>query len=86
MQYNMAEKQQGNQPYTKGVKHVECSCCITTYSNKNQCSIQVLVVHTCNPSYSGGRDQKYCDSKPAWANSSKDPILKKPFSKKGLME
>jgi hypothetical protein len=38
----------------------------------------VLVAHICNPSYSGGRDQKA-----AWANSSRDPILKKPFTKKG---
>jgi hypothetical protein len=29
-----------------------------------------------NPSYSGGRDQEDHDSKPAWANSSRDPILK----------
>jgi hypothetical protein len=30
-----------------------------------------------NPSYSGGRDQKDQGSKPAQANSSRDPILKK---------
>jgi hypothetical protein len=28
--------------------------------------------HTCNPSYSGGRDQKAHGSKPAQANSSRD--------------
>jgi hypothetical protein len=38
---------------------------------------QVLVAHACNPSYSGGRDHKDPGSKPAWANSSRDPILKK---------
>jgi hypothetical protein len=27
------------------------------------------VVHTCKSSYSGGRDQENCGSKPAWANS-----------------
>jgi hypothetical protein len=27
---------------------------------------QVLVVHTCNPSYSGGRDQEDGSLKPAW--------------------
>jgi hypothetical protein len=27
-------------------------------------------VHTCNPSYSGGRDQEDQGSKPAWVNSS----------------
>jgi hypothetical protein len=26
---------------------------------------QALVAHTCNPNYSGGRDQEDCDSKPA---------------------
>jgi hypothetical protein len=26
---------------------------------------QVLVTHICNPSYSGGRDQEGCSSKPA---------------------
>jgi hypothetical protein len=35
-----------------------------------------LVVHTCNPSYSGGRDQEDHSSKPAQANSSWDPISK----------
>jgi hypothetical protein len=37
----------------------------------------------CNPSYSGGRDQEDCSSKPAWANSSTKPYLKKPFTEKG---
>jgi hypothetical protein len=34
-------------------------------------------LHTCNPSYSYGRDQEYRGSKPAQANSSRDPISKK---------
>jgi hypothetical protein len=33
------------------------------------------VVHACNPSYSGGRDQENHGLKPAQANSSRDPIL-----------
>jgi hypothetical protein len=37
----------------------------------------VPVAHFCNPSYSGGRDQEDHGSKPAQANSSRDPILKK---------
>jgi hypothetical protein len=41
----------------------------------------VLVAHACNPSYSGGRDQEGCGLKPTWANSSQDPILKKPITK-----
>jgi hypothetical protein len=44
------------------------------------------VVHTHNPSYSGGKDQEAPGSKPAQANSSQNPISKKPFTKIGLME
>jgi hypothetical protein len=42
----------------------------------------VLVSQAYNPSYSGGRDQEGHGSKPAWANSSCDPILKKPITKR----
>jgi hypothetical protein len=41
------------------------------------------VSYICNPSYSGGRDQEDHSSKPAWANSSRDPISIKPITKKG---
>jgi hypothetical protein len=41
----------------------------------------VLVAHTCNPSYSGGRDQEDPCSKPAQANSSLRPYLEKSFTK-----
>jgi hypothetical protein len=44
------------------------------------------VVHACNPSYSGGRDQEDRGSKPAQGNSSRDPYLKKTITKKGLVE
>jgi hypothetical protein len=44
------------------------------------------VAHACDPSYSGGRNQEDHGSKPAWANSLQDPISKKPFTKKGLVE
>jgi hypothetical protein len=44
------------------------------------------VAHACNPSYSGGRDQEDHGLKPAQANSLQDPILKKPFTKTGLVE
>jgi hypothetical protein len=43
---------------------------------------RVPVAHTCNPSYSGGSDQEDHSSKPAWANSLKDLISKKPFTQK----
>jgi hypothetical protein len=45
------------------------------------------VALTCNPSYSGGRDQEDHDLKPAQVNSLRDPILKKKtFRKIGLVE
>jgi hypothetical protein len=50
---------------------------------------RVPVAHICNPSYSGGRDQKDHSSrgsKPARTNSSGDPISKKPITKTGLSE
>jgi hypothetical protein len=34
---------------------------------------QTPVAHAYNPSCSGGRDQEDLGSKPAWANSSRDP-------------
>jgi hypothetical protein len=40
------------------------------------------VAHPCNPSYSGGRDQEDCVSKPAQANSLQDRILKNSSHKK----
>jgi hypothetical protein len=41
-----------------------------------------LVAHDCNPAYAGGRDQEDQGSMPAQANSSQDPILKKPSQKR----
>jgi hypothetical protein len=40
------------------------------------------VAHDCNPSYSGVSDQEDRGSKPAQANSLRDPISKKPITKK----
>jgi hypothetical protein len=40
------------------------------------------VVHTCNPSFCGGRDQEDRGSKPTGANSLRDPISKKNPSEK----
>jgi hypothetical protein len=42
----------------------------------------VLVAHTCNPSYSGDRDQGSCGLKIAQANSSARPYLGKNPSEK----
>jgi hypothetical protein len=44
---------------------------------------QVLVAHTCNPSYLGSIDQEDHGSKPTPANSLGDPISKKAITKKG---
>jgi hypothetical protein len=57
----------------------------------NKASMKVLeslapVVHTCNPSYSGGRDQEDHSSKPVQENSLQDPSSKKTHHKKDLME
>jgi hypothetical protein len=41
--------------------------------NPKKSQSQAPVAHTCNPSYSGG-DQEDHGSKPAWANSLRDPI------------
>jgi hypothetical protein len=38
------------------------------------------VVHTCNPSYSGERDQEDLGSKLAWANGSRYLISKIPIT------
>jgi hypothetical protein len=48
--------------------------CIGTLSQKKISGVPVA--HTCNPSYSGGRDQEDNGSKPARANSSERPCLK----------
>jgi hypothetical protein len=52
-------------------------------SNKKQ---SMSCAHACDPSYLGGRDQEDHSSKPAQANSSQDPISKKPIIKKGTVE
>jgi hypothetical protein len=46
------------------------------------CRSFALVAHTYNTSYSGGRDQENHGSKPAQANTSRDPILKKKSQKR----
>jgi hypothetical protein len=51
------------------------------HSFKETTDSQVLVTHAHNPSYLGGRDQEDCGSKPAWANSARNPILKIPNTK-----
>jgi hypothetical protein len=43
------------------------------------------VAYTCNPSYSGGRDQEDCGSKPGWATVH-EPLSQKYLTQKGLVE
>jgi hypothetical protein len=43
-----------------------------------------VVAHTCNPSYSGDRDEEDRGLKPAWEKSLQDPIFKIFNTKKGL--
>jgi hypothetical protein len=56
----------------------------TTNKNsiKKEWFSQAPVAHTCNPSYSGGRDQEDHSSSQPQANSSWDPISKNPTTKK----
>jgi hypothetical protein len=42
----------------------------------------VPVAHACNPSCSGSRDQEDLGWKPAWEDSSRYPVLKKPITKR----
>jgi hypothetical protein len=51
----------------------------TTYKKVKELSASA---HACNPSYSGGRDQEDCSLKSARTKGSRDPILKKPLTKK----
>jgi hypothetical protein len=42
------------------------------------------MAQACNTNSSGGKDQEDHGLKAAWANSSQDSILKKPFTKIGV--
>jgi hypothetical protein len=42
------------------------------------------MAYACKPNYSGDRDQEDCSLKPAQANSSRDPILKIPSTKRAV--
>jgi hypothetical protein len=55
---------------------------VVTWVFSLKISSQAPVAHGCNPSYSGGSDLEGLGSKPAQANSSWDPILKKTHHKK----
>jgi hypothetical protein len=42
----------------------------------------MLVVHACNPIYSGGRDLEVCGLKLAQGNNMQDPISKIPITER----
>jgi hypothetical protein len=67
---------------------LKCSLSKSPWTCWEKCLVRnehswVLVAHTCNSSYSGGRNQKDHGSKPTRANSSWDPISKIPITKVG---
>jgi hypothetical protein len=61
-------------------RHKTLDSSLSTTKEKEKCK-PGGVAHVCNLSYSGGRDQKDHRSKPAWVNSSRDPISKNPITK-----
>jgi hypothetical protein len=57
------------------------------YFNKDIWGVRwAPAVHTCNPSFSGGRDQEDPDSKPMQGKEFIRPHLEKPHHKKGLVD
>jgi hypothetical protein len=52
-----------------------------TWTQKGNCELSTG--GSCNPSYSGGRDQEDRRSTVAWTNNSPSPILQKPFTEQG---
>jgi hypothetical protein len=77
------------------VKHLPSECeapssNTTTVKKKKKKKIKkkswAPMAYTCDPSYSGGRDQEDHSSKPGQANSSTRPYLEKNLHKKGLVE
>jgi hypothetical protein len=74
------EWQQGDWGYSSEVVHLTSKPEAPSTAKKER-KVWVLVAHSCGASYSGGRDQDDCSSKPARANSSRDPILKNPITK-----
>jgi hypothetical protein len=54
---------------------------IQPISKKKKKKPRLPVAHTCNPLYSGCRDQEDCSLKSARTRSSQDPVLKILFTK-----
>jgi hypothetical protein len=59
---------------------------LSNIANHKETSKKVEGTRHHNPSYSGGRDQKDCGSKPPLANSSTRPNLEKTLHKKELVD
>jgi hypothetical protein len=60
--------------------------CLVVLSPQEHDLSWMPVAHTCNPNYSVARDQDDHGSKPAQANSLRDPILKETHPKKRLVK
>jgi hypothetical protein len=67
----------------KGLQCSSNSSSLTLVLLKAVVRSQAPVAHTCNPSYSGGRDQEDHSWKPVEANSSGDSLSKIPNTKQG---
>jgi hypothetical protein len=58
-------------------------CSASLVIRKIQTKTMMSQAHACNPNYLGGRNQENQGSKPDQANSSWDPVLRIPITKKG---
>jgi hypothetical protein len=63
-----------------------CQLLFLKNTSRKEKSNRVLVAHTYNASNSGGRDLENSSLKPAWVNSSRDPISKTLSQTIGLVE
>jgi hypothetical protein len=83
---NDAEKWVKNKPGLYSKKHWSKSLINSVACSPSRkvpgAPLFLLVIHTCNPSYSGSRGQEDRGSKSAQANSSRDPISKTPSHKR----
>jgi hypothetical protein len=61
--------------------HEETELTLSLKMTSTNSQENTLAGHTCNPSYSGGRDQEDHGLKPAWANNLRDSIWKIPNKK-----
>jgi hypothetical protein len=85
-QWHRTARNKPTQPKPSALSQNSQRHIVETRPLQKWCWSQMPVAHAYNPSYSEGRDQEDCGSKPAWAKSSHDSILKKSYHKKGMEE